>query len=72
MKTLEERVNEFKTQKTNWSDFLCLSNAVIGKGFTFDQIRCAFYSLVGRQEYSLSDREEILSDLHQKSLMGQT
>ena len=68
MKTLEERYQEFKTNK-NWSDFLCLSNAVLGRGFTFDQIRSAF-SLVGRQEYSLSDKEEILRDLYQKTLVG--
>ncbi len=70
MKTLEERFNEFKEKKPNWSDFLCLSNAVMGRGFTFDQIRSAFDSFVGRQDYSLSDREEILADLYQKTLLG--
>jgi len=70
MKTLVERFNEFKEKKPLWSDFLCLSNAVIGKGFTFDQIRSAVNSLVSRQDYSLSARDEILQDLYCKTLMG--
>ena len=71
MKTLEERFEEFRAKKPRWSDYLCLSNAVIEKGFTFDQLRKAFEKLVDRSEYSLSDKEEILQDLYKKTLMGQ-
>ena len=70
MQTLEERFNEFKEKKPRWSDFLCLSNAVLARGFTFEQIRSAFDSLLSPKDYSLSDRDEILQDLYQKTLLG--
>ena len=70
MKSINESFSELKEKRPLWSDYLCLSNAVLKKGFSFDQIRSAFDSLVGRQEYSLSDREEILQDLYQKTPLG--
>lgn len=70
MKTLDERFLEFREKKPRWSDYLCLSNAALKRGFTFAEIRSAFERLVGRQEYSLSDKDELLQDLYQKTLLG--
>ena len=71
MKSINESFSELKEKRPLWSDYLCLSNVVLKKGFSFDQIRSVFDS-ISRQDYSLSDREEILADLYQKTMVGQT
>jgi hypothetical protein len=70
MKTLEERFGELTIRNPAWSDYLCLSNAVIGKGLTYYEIKTAFDTLVHRSEYSQHDKEEIIQDLYQKNLSG--
>jgi hypothetical protein len=70
MKTLEEKFIELKEKRPAWSDYLCFSNTVFGKGYTFAQIKDGFMKLVDKMEYSKGDLEEVLKDLYAKSLVG--
>lgn len=72
MKNLEEKFNEVRAMPTlkNLSDYLCLARVVYGKGYTFAEIKDAFFKLVRKDEYSRADLDEILQDLYRKTLIG--
>jgi hypothetical protein len=72
MKNLQVRFQELKETKKSLSDYLCFSNAVYGKGFSFNEIKTNFLKLVDRSDYSRSDLDEILQDLYRMSLIGQS
>jgi hypothetical protein len=69
MKSLKQKFTELRENK-NWSDYLCFSTVVYGKGYTFSDIKKNFLKLVDKTDYHKDDLDEVLGDLYSKSLIG--
>lgn len=63
MKSLERRFNQIRTQHPYWSTHLCFAKAVTNQHFTHAIILYWFNKLVDKDDYSTSDKREIIAHL---------
>lgn len=64
MEQIKKRFEMFKERNPYWSSFTCFANAITGKEYGKIAIGLAFRKLVEKDDYSKSDRDEILEGLY--------
>ena len=67
MKSLEARFNIVQKKNPLWSSFICFTEAIKGQKFLRPSINKWFGKLVGKEDYSRSDKLIILDQLEELS-----
>jgi hypothetical protein len=60
MRSLKRVFEKIRKDNPSWSDYVCFSRAISGKGFSKKTISCHFSKLVDADDYSRKDKKEIL------------
>ncbi len=60
MRSLKRTFEKIKREHPYWSDYICFSHAVFGKGFSKKTISRNFNQLVDRDDYPKGKKNEIL------------
>lgn len=63
MKSIERRFNNIREKKQGWSSYLCFAQAVTGQKFSRAALHRWFNKLVDKDDYSASDKRNILMNL---------
>lgn len=67
MRSIERRFKNISEKKPFWSSYLCFTEAIKGQKFTKPMISKWFSKLVEKDDYSKSDKKQILRQLEQLS-----
>jgi hypothetical protein len=60
MRSLKKIFNRIRIENPFWSDYTCFAEAVHGKGFSRKTIIRSFNSLVDKEDYTRSEKKEII------------
>ncbi len=60
MKSLKRVFEKIKKENPNWSDYICFSHAISGKGFSKRTISHHFNKLVDKGDYLKREKKDIL------------
>jgi len=63
MRSIERRFNDLQKKRPELSSFMNSTHAVRGQGFTKDAISRWFNKLVDKDDYSNSDKKELLQHI---------
>jgi hypothetical protein len=63
MRSLKRIFNKIRMENPFWSDYTCFAEAVHGKGFSRKTIIRSFNSLVDKEDYTRSEKKEIIEHL---------
>jgi hypothetical protein len=63
MKAIKVRFEKIQERNPFWSSFICFSETISGKNFKPETISRHFQKLVDKDDYSRSDKKEILGQL---------
>ena len=64
MKSIERRFASVQQKNPCWSSLVCFSKAVLGRGFKPQTISRHFHKLVDKNDFSNSDKNDILIQLY--------
>jgi hypothetical protein len=70
MKSLRRVFEKIKKDNRYWSDYMCFAETVHGRGFTKRTIQRHFNALIDKEDYSKSEKKEILKFLVELSKSG--
>jgi len=68
MKSLERRFNNISRLNPYWSSYICFTEAVKAQNFSYRTIASHFNSLVERDDYSKSEKRQLLKNLNSLSV----
>lgn len=63
MRSLKRVFEKLKRENPNWSDYICFSHTISGKGFSKKVVSGYFNKLVDKDDYSRGERKEVLERL---------
>jgi hypothetical protein len=63
MRSLKRIFNKIRSENPFWSDYTCFAEVVRGKGFSRKTIIRSFNSLVDKEDYTRSEKKEIIEHL---------
>jgi len=68
MKSLRRRFDNIVEKNPNWSSYLCFAGAIKNRNFSKRIIRKHFNKLVEKDDYSMTEKREIINYLYQLSI----
>ena len=63
MNSIEKRFKEISKANPNWAPFVCLAEALRGRGCNHKTIRRNFLKLVPKDDYDFADEKELIAEL---------
>jgi hypothetical protein len=70
MRSLKRIFNKIRSENPYWSDYICFAEAVCGRKFSRKTIIRNFNSLVNKEDYTRSEKKEIIEHLIELSKSG--
>lgn len=70
MRSIFARVNRIKEKAPNFGDYLVLTQAIQGQGFSRDIISRHFNKLIPKNDYDPKDKKSLINQLVQISNTG--
>ncbi|MFA4942071.1 MAG: hypothetical protein WC564_00315 [Patescibacteria group bacterium] len=71
MKSIERRFKNLEASNPGWSTYTCFAEAISGQGFGEQTIGRWFNKLVDKNDYSSSDKKDVLKHLVNLSKMAE-
>jgi len=68
MRSIKRRFDNIVEKNPNWSSYLCFAETIKNRNFSKRIIRKHFNQLVEKDDYSMTEKREIINYLYQLSI----